>query len=121
VANLLLRGAAHAGEGAFLFVGLYLLVHGVVKLGIVLALIWGKERVYPWAIGALALFVAFQVVELVLHPSVSVALLTVLDLVIIALTWREWRQHRSLRETLATTTGWLRAGRGVQRRRSEPR
>lgn len=111
LANLLLKGAAHAGHGALLFVGLYLLLHGVVKLAIVVALIWGKERLYPWAIVALAVFAVFQVVEFVLHPSVSVALLTVLDIVIIVLTWREWRQHRSLRETFRTTLAWIRRGR----------
>lgn len=107
VANLLLR-SAHTTHGTLLFVSLYLVVHGVVKLAIVFALIWGKERVYPWAIGALGLFVVFQVVELVLHPSVSVVLLTALDIVVIALTWREWRQRRSLRETFTTTVAWLR-------------
>ncbi|MGN6742308.1 MAG: DUF2127 domain-containing protein [Amnibacterium sp.] len=121
VANLLLHGAAHAGQGALLFVGLYLLVHGVVKLAIVLALIWGKERVYPWAIGALALFAAFQTVEFVLHPSVSVALLTALDVLIIGLTWREWRRHHSLRETLATTVDWMCSGRRARRGRADRR
>jgi uncharacterized membrane protein len=119
VANLLLRSTAHAGHGTLLFVALYLIVHGVVKLAIIAALVWGAERVYPWAIAALVAFTAFQLVEFVLHPSVSVALLTVLDVVIIALTWREWRQHRSLRETLATTVAWIRAGR--HRRRSAAR
>lgn len=115
VANLLLRSAAHTTHGTLLFVALYLVVHGVVKLAIVLALIWGKERVYPWAIGALGLFVVFQVVELVLHPSVSVALLTVLDVVIIGLTWREWRRHRSLRETFSATVAWVRHRRSRRR------
>ena len=118
VANLLLHTAAHAGHGTLLFVALYLIVHGVVKLAIIAALIWGAERIYPWAIGALVAFTVFQLVEFVLHPSVSVALLTVLDIVIIALTWREWRQHRSLRETLATTVAWIRDG---HRRRSAAR
>jgi uncharacterized membrane protein len=116
VAHLLLRSTAHAGHGTLLFVAVYLIVHGVVKLAIIAALIWGAERIYPWAIAALVAFTVFQVIEFVLHPSVSVVLLTVLDVVIIALTWREWRQHRSLRETLATTVRWIRAGR--RRRRS---
>ena len=118
VANLLLRSTAHVGHGTLLFVAVYLIVHGVVKLAIIAALIWGAERIYPWAIAALAAFTVFQLVEFVLHPSVSVALLTVLDIVIIALTWREWRQHRSLRETLATTVAWIRDG---HRRRSAAR
>jgi uncharacterized membrane protein len=113
VANLLLRSTAHAGHGTLLFVALYLIVHGVVKLAIIAAIIWGAERIYPWAIGALVVFTVFQAVELVLHPTIGVALLTLLDLVIVVLTWREWRQHRSLRDTARSTAAWL-------RRRPEP-
>lgn len=115
VANLLLRSTAHVGQGTLLFIALYLIVHGVVKLAIIAALIWGAERIYPWAIGALVAFTVFQLVEFALHPSLTVALLTVLDIVIIALTWREWRQHRSLRETLAATVRWIREGRRRRR------
>ena len=112
VANLLLHSTAHVAHGTLLFVALYLIVHGAVKVAIVLALIFGAERVYPWAIAVLGLFTVFQAVEFVLHPSVSVALLTLLDVVVIALTWREWRQRRSLRETFASTLAWIRPGRG---------
>lgn len=116
LANLLLHGVARVGHGTLLFVALYLIVHGLVKLAIIAALIWGAERIYPWAIAALAAFAVFQGVELVLHPSVSVALLTLLDLVIIALTWREWRQHRTLRTTVRTTLAWI--GSGHRRKRA---
>ncbi|MGO4250379.1 hypothetical protein AB4Y87_24565 [Paenarthrobacter sp. RAF54_2] len=38
------------------FVAAYLLVHGIVKLAIVVALLIGSRRVYPWAIAALIAF-----------------------------------------------------------------
>ena len=115
LAHLLLHGVAAASAGSLLLAGVYLIVHGVVKLAIVLALVLGKRRVYPWAIAALGVFTLLQLVELVLQPTVTVALLTVLDVVIIALTWREWRHGRTLRETLGTTAEWLRPGRRVAR------
>jgi uncharacterized membrane protein len=113
VANLVLHGVATASPGGLLLGGLYLIVHGVVKLAIVLALVFGKRRIYPWAIAALGAFTVFQLVELVLQPTVTVALLTVLDVVIVVLTWREWRHGRTLRETLRTTVDWLRPRRRV--------
>jgi uncharacterized membrane protein len=111
VAHLILHGAAASTPGSILFAALYLIVHGVVKLAIVLALIFGAHRIYPWAIAVLSGFAVFQIVELVLHPSVSLVLLTLLDVVIIVLTWREWRQRRTLRQTLTETVAWLRSRR----------
>jgi uncharacterized membrane protein len=110
IANLVLHGATTITSGTAVFAAVYLLVHGVVKLGIVIALVIGARRIYPWAIAALVAFVVFQIVEMVLHPSVGVGLLTVLDAVIIGLTWREWRQRRTFRQTLASTVAWVRRG-----------
>lgn len=107
IANWLLHGAAHFDSATVAFVGAYLLVHGVVKLAIILALVLGSLKVYPWAIAALSAFLLFQAYELVVHPSAAVAALVVLDAVIVWLTWREWRQGSSLRETAARTRTWL--------------
>ncbi|MGN6324634.1 DUF2127 domain-containing protein [Pseudolysinimonas sp.] len=111
VARLLQSGVAQLhGHGAF-FLGVYLLVHGVVKLAIVVALVVGATRVYPWAIAALSALTIYQIVEFALHPSVGIALLTLLDIAIIALTVREWREGRSLRDTLRATGAWTRSAR----------
>src|SRR4051794_29976261 len=50
---------------------MYLLLHGVVNVAIVVALLIGSKRVYPWAMAALAAFVLFQIYELVTKPSVG--------------------------------------------------
>ena len=108
LAHLLLHGVATASPDGLLLGGVYLIVHGVVTLAIVLALVLGRRRIYPWAIAALSAFTVLQLVDLVLQPTVPVALLTVLDIVIVVLTWREWRHGRTLRETLRDTVAWLR-------------
>ncbi len=107
LANLILRGAAHLAPETVGLLAAYLLLHGVVKLAIVFALLRGTRRVYPWAIAALAVFLVFQVYELFVSPSVVVVVLTVLDALIIALTWREWRHDRTLRETARGTIDWV--------------
>lgn len=86
-----------------MFVAVYLLLHGVVKVAIVTALLLGTRGVYPWALGALIAFVLFQTYQLIRSPGVGLALLTALDLLIVWLTWREWRLGRELRGTWRDT------------------
>ncbi len=107
IANLIRHGANHLGTSATSFIAIYLLLHGVVKLAIVIALFIGSSRVYPWAIAALGAFLVFQVYELFTAPSVSVWVLSVFDAFIIGLTWREWRHGRGLNETWHTTIRWV--------------
>lgn len=112
LAHLIRHGVATLSADATLFAAAYLIVHGLVKLGIVAAIFRGSRRLYPWAIAALGGFVIWQGHEFVLHPGVGLALLTLVDLGIVALTVREWRHHRSLgdavRSMLGRTPGTLR-------------
>jgi uncharacterized membrane protein len=107
IANLLLHGAAHLAAGGVGFLAAYLLLHGVVKLAVVVALLLGTRRIYPWAIAALLAFLVFQVYELVVSPTVGVAMLTVFDVIIVLLTWREWRHGRTLHETWRSSVEWV--------------
>lgn len=108
IAGIAVHEAARLGREELAAIGVYLLVHGVVKLAIVVALVVGATRVYPWAIGALGLLTVYQLVDLAIHPSLGVAVLTVLDAVIIALTWREWRRRRTLKMAMRDTVDWMR-------------
>ncbi|MFD1721280.1 DUF2127 domain-containing protein [Amnibacterium endophyticum] len=105
VAHLVLHGAAAATSGGLLFAAVYLLVHGVVKLAVVAALIAGAHRVQPWAIGVLIAFVVFQLVEMTMHFSIGLVLITLLDLVVIVLAWREYRKRRTFREAWDSVRG----------------
>ena len=104
---LLARGVAQLDAGTTRLVAAYLLVHGVVKIAIVVALLLGSLKVYPWAVAALLGFLVFQVYELIAHPSVGIALLVVLDAAVVWLTGREWRRGRTLREAIAQTRRWV--------------
>ncbi|HKT56822.1 MAG TPA: DUF2127 domain-containing protein [Microbacterium sp.] len=99
-ANLLLRETAKFSHAGLALGGAFLLVHGVVKLAIVIALLLGSRRIYPWAAGALALLAILQIVDLVLKFSIGVLLLCVFDVIIIVLTVREWREGRSLHDVI---------------------
>lgn len=98
VAHVLRQGADALSKDTATFAAVYLIVHGLVKLGIVAAIVHGSRRLYPWAIAALSGFVVWQGYGLVHHPSIGLVLLTLFDIAIVALTVREWRHHRSLGE-----------------------
>ncbi len=96
VATHLLQTADGLTGKAVLFGAAYLLLHGVVKVVLVGAILLNKQWAYPWMIAVLILFVAYQLYRIVLNPGAGMIALTIFDILIIALTWREWRhrQHR---------------------------
>lgn len=78
---------------ATIFGALYLVLHGVVKIILVIALLRERLWAYPAAIVTLTLFVLYQCWELFAHFSWWMLLLTVFDLLIIWMTAREWQLH----------------------------
>lgn len=84
----------HLVDGGRAFVIGYLLVHGLIKLGLVVALLRKKVRWYPVAITALGLFVLFELVRGAQTHSLLLPVLTVLDIVIIVLVIKEYREIR---------------------------
>ncbi len=76
------------------FGAVYLLTHGLVKLVIVVGLMRRERWAYPVAFVFLGGFVVYQLYRLTYDPSIGLALLTAFDLLIIWLTWREYRRTR---------------------------
>jgi len=79
---------------AVLFAAIYLVVHGLVKIGLLGAVMTRRFRLYPWAIAILVAFMGYQVYELVVAFSAGLLVLTVFDAAIVLLTYREFRHHR---------------------------
>lgn len=93
VANLLLRLARHLSVQTKHFASIYLLVHGVIKTGLVAGLWQGLLWSYPAALIFLSLFLIYQIYRLFHTPSLVLGLLTLLDIAIVCLIWFEWRHH----------------------------
>lgn len=89
--GLLIRRTQRIGAGAVHFAAAYLFVHGLVKVWLVGGLIRERRWVFPVALMILGLFVVYQVIRLVRHPGGGLLFLTVFDLAIIGLVWREYR------------------------------
>ena len=94
VAHYLLHTANGLTGSAVIFGGIYLLLHGAVKVVLVTALLLNKLWAYPCMIVVLLIFIGYQVYRISLHPSVGLIALTMFDSAIVALTWREYRRQR---------------------------
>jgi len=92
--HILHAGHSLADKGHW-FTAIFLLTHGIVKVGLVTALLLQKHWAYPWAIVILGLFLIYQIYLLIVRTTLGMGFLTVLDAVIIFLVWREWRQVKA--------------------------
>jgi len=78
-----------------LFLAVYLLSHGIIKIIIVVALLQQRLWSYPLAIVFLSLFIVYQIYRLALHMSLGLLALTLFDIFIVGLTVLEYRKHRA--------------------------
>jgi uncharacterized membrane protein len=97
LAHWLLGYTGNLSVSATLFGAVYLLLHGAVKVVLVVAVLRDRLWAYPWLIGFLIAFIGWQGVELVRHPTWGLAALTAFDILIVVLTVREYRLHRARR------------------------
>ncbi|GAB3130658.1 DUF2127 domain-containing protein [Glaciibacter psychrotolerans] len=81
--------------GAPQIIIIFLLSHGIIKLVLAYCLIRGYHWVYPYAIGVLGLFALYQIYAVIRSPSIGSIIFLLLDLVIVALIWREARLVRA--------------------------
>jgi uncharacterized membrane protein len=91
IARHLASAAEHFSPDTKHFYSFYLLSHGLVKLGLVAGLLKGKLWAYPASLAVMGLFIAYQVYRYVLDHSVGLIVLTVFDVIVIALIWHEYR------------------------------
>ena len=89
LANLLL----HAGAGVVriqLFAGLLLVAHGLLKLVLVASVERSQRWAYPTAILVFGGFVVYQAYQIAVRPSAFLWVVTIVDVVVIALIAHEY-------------------------------
>jgi uncharacterized membrane protein len=94
IATRLLHLSSALTGSAVRFAAAYLCLHGIVKIVLVVALLRTKLWAYPWMIGFLLVFIAYQLYRIALTPTAWLIALTVFDGLVAWLTWREWRRQR---------------------------
>lgn len=88
------------GAGSAVFVAFYLLSRGLVKCSLIWALLKNILWAYPASLVVLGLLLAYQTYEIALHGSIFVIGISLFDIVVMYLIWREWsivKLHHGLR------------------------
>jgi uncharacterized membrane protein len=96
LATHLLAYAHTLSASAIMFAAAYLLIHGIVKVVLAVAVLKEQLWAYPWLIGFLVIFILYQVYRLTLHVSVGLIALTLFDCFVVWLTVLEYRKHLQL-------------------------
>lgn len=92
LANFLIAFGSNLSISTHHFAMIYLISHGIIKFVLVL-LLWRKKLwAYPLTIISLILFIAYQVHRYTFTHSSVLILLTIFDIVMIALTYLEYKR-----------------------------
>lgn len=94
IANYLLHVANGYSVSTQIFGAVYLLIHGIVKIVLVWELLKNKLWAYPSALAVFGLFIFYQVYRFSITHSLGLVALTLFDLVVMWLIWREYRVVR---------------------------
>ena len=94
LARHFVAGTAEFASGDRTFAVLYLLLHGVLKVALVIALLRHWLPAYPVAIVVLGLFVVYELYRATQTGSVLLPVLAVVDIAVIVLVVREYRALR---------------------------
>jgi uncharacterized membrane protein len=94
VANQLLHLAQQFSINTQYFTAFYLLSHGVIKLFLIAGLLRERLWYYPLAMIVFAFFIMYQLYRFSFTHSVWLLVITILDMVVIWLTWREYKYLR---------------------------
>jgi uncharacterized membrane protein len=95
ISTALNRSVQHFSADNTLFVALYLVTHGLIKIFLVSGLLLGKLWSYPLSLWFLAAFIVYQCYRYTHTHAISLVLLTILDLAVAFLIWREYQSKKS--------------------------
>lgn len=97
VAHWLIRSVQDFSISSQRFTSLYLLSHGVIKIALIAGLLREKFWSYPLAMIVFALFIGYQLFRFNVTHSLWLLAITLLDVIVIGLTWHEYRYLRRRR------------------------
>lgn len=92
LANYVVNLADRLSVSTKTFAAVYLLVHGVIKMGLVGAIWRNRLWAYPLTGVVFSLFVLYQAARYVFTHSLMLVLLTAVDIIVIALLPHEYRR-----------------------------
>jgi uncharacterized membrane protein len=93
------------------FTSIYLLSHGVIKAFLIVGLLREKLWYYPVTIVVFVSFIVYQLYRFNHTHSIWLLLITLLDIIVIWLTWHEYRYLQGTIQRLALNLALLPQGR----------
>lgn len=96
IANHLLHAAEHLSVSSQHFTAVYLFGHGVIKLWLIAGLFRKRLGYYPAAMIVFGLFILYQLYRYSFTGSISLLLITGLDVIVIWLTMLEYKHLREV-------------------------
>ncbi len=98
VANFLLNSTQHISSNGKMFAIVYLWIHAAIKLIAVIGILRNQLWAYPFSLIALGILMLYQMYSIVfVTVSVGMILLTIFDVFILWLIWREYGKVRALK------------------------
>lgn len=91
IAGTLLHLAQQALLASGLFIALYILSRGLIKVLLIWAMLKNQLWAYPASLGVLGLFVIYQLYQVATLGSYAIAALTAFDLIVMYFIWREYQ------------------------------
>jgi uncharacterized membrane protein len=91
IANLIVNSIASFSVNSQVFFSVYLLIHGILKIFLVIGLLKRKLWAYPSSIVIFGLFIAYQIYRYNFTHSGWLLALTIFDIFIVILVWHEYR------------------------------
>jgi uncharacterized membrane protein len=95
IANYVLRHSRHLSAGAEIFGAVYLLGHGILKVGLVIALLLRRRWAYPVAIVAFLAFLLYELYRYSQTYAPELLVLSLLDVFVIALACLEYKRFQA--------------------------
>ena len=102
IANLFMNAAKNLSLHLHQFISLFMIVHGLINIGIVLALLHKKLWVFPIVSSVLGLLIIYQTYHFVFNHSLTLLIITFVDIIIFGLLGFEY--HR-LKDIISRTKG----------------
>ena len=96
ISGALIHATNSLWSSSHIFAILFLLTHAAIKFVIVIGLLKNLRWAYPFSFIALSLIILYQCYDLIIHFSVGMLLLTLFDIFIIWLIWREYKKRLSI-------------------------
>jgi uncharacterized membrane protein len=100
IATFIMHSAHNLTATSTIFGAIYLLAHGLIKIGLVIALLYNKLWAYPAMLVVLLIFIVYQLIRLNQGFSWGLTILTVFDGFVFIMTWLEGRKQLILRREI---------------------